>query len=147
MLAFSSPAVANIIGPLNHVAIAVPDLDLAMRRYRDDFGAIIGDPIDLPEHGVTVVFVECGNTRLELLHPLGDVSPITGFLKRHRDGGIHHICHEVADLDVAQRVLQQNNIRILGDGKPRLGAHGTPVFFLHPKDCHGVLIELEQTPK
>jgi methylmalonyl-CoA/ethylmalonyl-CoA epimerase len=133
-----------MIGRLNHVAIAVPDLDAAAHRYRDLLGADVGHPQPLPEHGVTVVFVRLENTKLELMTPLGANSPITKFLADHPAGGMHHICFEVADLAHAARTLTAGGARLLGDGKPRTGAHGQPVLFLHPKDFDGTLIELEE---
>ncbi|MFQ5347309.1 MAG: methylmalonyl-CoA epimerase, partial [Rhodothalassiaceae bacterium] len=129
---------------LNHVAIAVPDLDAARVMYRDIFGARVSEPLDLPEHGVTTVFVDLGNTRIELLHPLGADSPIAGFLARQPAGGIHHLCYEVADIRAARDRLRAAGMRVLGDGEPRPGAHGRPVLFLHPKDAFGTLIELEE---
>ena len=133
-----------MIGHLNHVAMVVPNLDAAARLYRDTLGASVSMPVELPEHGVVTVFVELGNTKVELLHPLGAESPIARFLERHPDGGIHHVCYEVEDIHVARDRLQQNGYRVLGDGQPRVGAHGKPVLFLHPKDFLGTLIELEQ---
>jgi methylmalonyl-CoA/ethylmalonyl-CoA epimerase len=133
-----------MIGHLNHVAMVVPDLDAAARLYRDTLGASVSMPVELPEHGVVTVFVELGNTKVELLHPLGAESPIARFLERHPDGGIHHVCYEVEDIHVARDRLQQDGYRVLDDGQPRVGAHGKPVLFLHPKDFLGTLIELEQ---
>ena len=133
-----------MIGHLNHVAMVVPDLDAAARLYRDTLGASVSMPVELPEHGVVTVFVELGNTKVELLHPLGAESPIARFLERHPDGGIHHVCYEVEDIHVARDRLQQDGYRVLGNGQPRVGAHGKPVLFLHPKDFLGTLIELEQ---
>lgn len=129
---------------LNHVAMAVPDLAAASTLYRDIMGATISDPRALPDHGVTIVFVELGNTRVELLEPLGLDSPIAAFLARNPDGGIHHICYEVADIVAARDRLRARGVRILGDGEPKTGAHGKPVLFLHPKDCGGTLVELEE---
>ncbi len=133
-----------MIGHLNHVAMVVPNLDAATRLYRDTLGASVSMPVELPEHGVVTVFVELGNTKVELLHPLGAESPIARFLERHPDGGIHHVCYEVEDIHVARDRLQQDGYRVLDDGQPRVGAHGKPVLFLHPKDFLGTLIELEQ---
>ena len=133
-----------MIGHLNHVAMVVPNLDAAARLYRDTLGASVSMPVELPEHGVVTVFVELGNTKVELLHPLGAESPIARFLERHPDGGIHHVCYEVEDIHVARDRLQQDGYRVLGEGQPRVGAHGKPVLFLHPKDFLGTLIELEQ---
>jgi len=133
-----------MIGRLNHIAIVVPDLDAAAATYRDLFGAETGAPQALPTHGVTVVFVELPNTRIELMTPLGPASPIAKFLAEHPGGGLHHVCYEVADLAQAARTLAAAGARILGDGVPRPGAHGRPVLFLHPKDVHGTLIELEE---
>jgi len=133
-----------MIGRLNHVAIAVPDLAAAAAQYRDTLGATVGAPQDEPDHGVTVVFVELPNTKVELLHPLGDASPIAAFLAKNPSGGIHHICYEVADLAAARDRLLAQGARVLGDGTPRIGAHGKPVLFLHPKDFTGTLVELEQ---
>ena len=131
-----------MIGRLNHVAIAVPDLPAAIALYRDTLGAKINAPQDEPDHGVTVVFIELPNTKIELLHPLGENSPITGFLEKNPSGGIHHICYEVNDILVARDKLQASGARVLGEVKT--GAHGKPVLFLHPKDFTGTLIELEQ---
>ena len=133
-----------MIGKLNHVAIVVPDLEAAGALYRDTFGAVVSAPLALPEHGVTTVFVELPNTKIELLHPLGEDSPIAKFLARNPAGGIHHLCYEVADIEQAGRRLVGEGMRILGDGKPKIGAHGKPVIFLHPADALGTLIELEQ---
>ncbi|XP_065666849.1 ethylmalonyl-CoA/methylmalonyl-CoA epimerase [Hydra vulgaris] len=131
------------IGKLNHVAIAVHDLPKSMALYRDVFGAKVSNPEPQKEHGVYTVFVELGDTKIELLHPLGENSPIAGFLKKNPAGGIHHICLEVSDIHLAMETVKANNIKVLSD-KPKIGAHGKPVVFLHPKDCGGVLIELEQ---
>jgi len=133
-----------MIGRLNHVAIVVPDLQKASALYRDTLGARVLPPHALPEHGVTAVFVELPNTRIELLEPLGDASPVRGFLARNGDGGVHHVCYEVADIRAARDRLTAAGARVLGDGEPRLGAHGKPVLFLHPKDFCGTLIELEE---
>jgi methylmalonyl-CoA/ethylmalonyl-CoA epimerase len=133
-----------MIGKLNHVAIAVPDLAAASAVYRDTLGAKVSAPVPEPKHGVTVVFVELPNTKIELLHPLGDNSPIAGFLERNPAGGIHHVCYEVADIIAARDRLKAEGARVLGDGEPKIGAHGKPVLFLHPKDFMGTLIELEQ---
>ncbi len=133
-----------MIGRLNHVAIAVPDLSAAADLYRNAFGATVSAPMALPEHGVTTVFVELPNSKIELLHPLGENSPIAKFLRRNPGGGIHHLCYEVADIEQATQRLVGEGMRILGDGKPKLGAHGKLVIFLHPADSLGTLIELEQ---
>ena len=133
-----------MIGKLNHVAIAVPDLEAAAAVYRDSLGAEVSTPRRLPEHGVTVVFVELSNTRIELLQPLGADSPIAGFLDRNPSGGTHHVCFEVDDIVAARDRLTGQGMRVLGDGEPRTGAHGKPVLFLHPKDFCGTLIELEE---
>ena len=133
-----------MIGRLNHVAIAVPDLEAAAANYRDTLGAKISDPLDLPDHGVTTIFVELLNTKLELLHPLGDGSPIQKFLEKNPEGGMHHICYEVGDIYAARDKLEGDGMRVLGDGEPSIGAHDKPVLFLHPKDFAGTLIELEQ---
>ena len=135
---------ADMIGPLNHIAIAVPDLIAARAHYRDRLGAETSDPVDLPEHGVRVVFVQLPNTKVELLEPLGDNSPIAGFLARNPEGGMHHLCFEVSDICQAAEKLKTDGVRVLGDGTPRIGAHGNPVLFLHPKDFNGTLIELEE---
>lgn len=133
-----------MIGRLNHVAIAVPDLEAATKTYRDVLGATVREPQDEPDHGVTVVFVELDNTKIELLYPLGENSPIAGFLEKNKSGGIHHICYEVDDIMVARDKLLSEGARILGSGEPKIGAHGKPVLFLHPKDFDGTLVELEQ---
>ncbi|CAA6605580.1 Methylmalonyl-CoA epimerase [Rhodospirillaceae bacterium LM-1] len=133
-----------MIGRLNHVAIAVPDLDAAAKTYRQTLGAIVSTPCDIPEHGVTVVFVELSNTKIELVHPLGDASPLKGYLEKNPAGGIHHICYEVADIREARDKLKASGARVLGDGEPKIGAHGKPVLFLHPKDFQGALVELEE---
>lgn len=133
-----------MLGKLNHVAIVVPDLAAATTQYRDVLGAEVSAPVDLAEHGVTTVFVNLANTKIELLHPFGDNSPIANFLLTHPDGGIHHLCYEVADIFVARDKLVAEGARILGGGTPQIGAHGKPVLFLHPKDFCGTLIELEQ---
>ncbi|NOX74936.1 MAG: methylmalonyl-CoA epimerase [Alphaproteobacteria bacterium] len=133
-----------MIGRLNHVAIAVPDLDAAIALYRDTLGADVKPKQDEPDHGVTVVFITLPNTKIELLHPLGDASPIQGFLDKNPSGGIHHICYEVEDILAARDKLQASGARVLGTGAPKIGAHGKPVLFLHPKDFTGTLIELEQ---
>ena len=133
-----------MIGRLNHVAIAVPDLDTGTRAYRGALGAYVSEPQALPEHGVTVVFVELPDAKLELLEPLGEESPIAGFLKRNPAGGMHHICYEVDDILAARDMLKACGARVLGSGEPSVGAHGKPVLFLHPKDFCGTLIEIEQ---
>lgn len=133
-----------MIGRLNHVAIAVPDLEAATATYRDTLGAKVSAPQSLPEHGVTVVFVELDNTKIELLDALGEGSPIATFLERNPAGGIHHICYEVEDILAARDQLKSQGARVLGDGEPKIGAHGKPVLFLHPKDFCGSLVELEQ---
>jgi len=133
-----------MIGRLNHVAIAVPDLAAATALHRDTLGAEVSAATAVPEHGVTVVFVELPNTKIELLEPLGPASPIGKFLEKNARGGIHHVCYEVDDIITARDRLQAAGCRVLGDGKPKLGAHGKPVLFLHPKDFCGTLIELEQ---
>ena len=133
-----------MIGRLNHVAIAVPDLEAAAAQYRDTLGARVGAPQDEPAHGVTVVFIELPNTKIELLYPLGDNSPIRGFLEKNPSGGIHHVCYEVEDILAARDRLRAAGARVLGDGEPKIGAHGKPVLFLHPKDFTGTLVELEQ---
>ena len=133
-----------MIGRLNHIAIAVPDLAAAAAKYRDTLGATVSEPLDLPSHGVTTIFVELPNTKIELLHPLGEKSPIANFLARNADGGIHHVCYEVEDIYAARDKLKAQGARVLGDGEPKIGAHDKPVLFLHPKDFTGTLIELEQ---
>ncbi|MCY4451885.1 MAG: methylmalonyl-CoA epimerase [Immundisolibacterales bacterium] len=133
-----------MIGRLNHVAIAVPDLARAAAVYRDSLGAEVSEPVPLAEHGVTTVFVELPNTKLELIEPLGDGSPIARFLERNPEGGPHHVCYEVSDIRAARDRLVAGGARVLGDGEPRIGAHGKPVLFLHPKDFCGTLIEIEQ---
>ncbi len=133
-----------MIGRLNHVAIAVPDLAAAARLYRETLGAQVSDPVDQPEHGVTTVFVILANTKIELLAELGAESPISGFLRKNPSGGIHHLCYEVADILAARDRMRAAGARVLGDGEPRIGAHGKPVLFLHPKDFAGTLVELEQ---
>ena len=133
-----------MIGRLNHVAIAVPDLTAAAAQYANTLGADVGPPQDEPDHGVTVVFITLPNTKIELLYPLGEGSPIAGFLEKNPSGGIHHICYEVEDITAAALRLTSEGARVLGDGKPKIGAHGKPVLFLHPKDFNGTLIELEE---
>lgn len=133
-----------MIGNLNHVAIVVPDLDKATALYRDTLGGDVSAPVDLPEHGVTTVFVNLPNTKIELLHPFGENSPIAKFLERNTDGGIHHICYEVTDILAARDKLVADGARVLGSGEPKIGAHGKPVLFLHPKDFCGTLVEIEQ---
>jgi methylmalonyl-CoA/ethylmalonyl-CoA epimerase len=133
-----------MIGRFNHVAIAVPDLDAAVSTYRDVLGAKVSAPQDEPDHGVTVVFIELPNTKVELLYPLGDKSPIKGFLEKNPNGGIHHICYEVENIYSARDQLKSKGARVIGDGEPKIGAHGNPVLFLHPKDFNGTLVELEQ---
>jgi methylmalonyl-CoA/ethylmalonyl-CoA epimerase len=133
-----------MIGRLNHVAIAVPDLAAARALYRDALGARVSEPVSMPEHGVTTVFVDLPNAKIELLGVLGDRSPIAGFLERNPSGGIHHLCFEVADILAARDRLAAGGARVLGDGEPKIGAHGKPVLFLHPKDFAGTLIEIEQ---
>ena len=133
-----------MIGRLNHVAIAVRDIGAASRVYRETLSADVSKPVPLPEHGVTTVFVTLPNTKIELLEPLGESSPIAQFLERNADGGIHHICYEVDDILAARDQLIGKGARVLGDGNPKTGAHGKPVLFLHPKDFLGTLVELEQ---
>ena len=133
-----------MIGRLNHVAIAVTDLEAAANQYRMALGANVGEPQDEPYHGVTVIFIELPNTKIELLYPLGEDSPINGFLEKNPSGGIHHVCYEVDDIVAARDHLRECGARILGDGEPKIGAHGKPVLFLHPKDFNGCLVELEQ---
>lgn len=133
-----------MLGRLNHVAIAVPDLEAGCQVYKTMLGATVSEPQAEPDHGVTVVFVELPNTKIELLEPLGDNSPIQAFLDKSPSGGIHHVCYEVADIIAARDHLKSEGARVLGDGEPRIGAHGKPVLFLHPKDFCGTLVELEQ---
>jgi len=133
-----------MIGRLNHVAIVVPDLEAATATYRDTLGATVSAPLELPEHGVVTVFVELPNTKIELLLPLGESSPIAKFLEKNASGGIHHVCYEVEDILAARDRLKAEGARVLGDGEPKIGAHGKPVLFLHPKDFCGTLVELEQ---
>ena len=133
-----------MIERLNHVAIVVPDLNVASILYRDALGANVSEAVELPAHGVSVVFVELNNSKLELIHPLGPDSPVAKFLQDNKAGGVHHICYEVRDIFSARDVLQAKGMRVLGDGEPKEGAHGKPVLFLHPKDFCGTLIELEQ---
>ena len=133
-----------MIGRLNHVAIAVPDLEAAAATYRDTLGARVGAPQAEPDHGVTVIFIDLPNTRIELLHPLGEASPVAAFLARNPAGGIHHLCFEVEDIRAARDRLLAEGARVLGDGEPKTGAHGKPVLFLHPKDFNGTLVELEE---
>lgn len=134
-----------MIGRLNHVAIAVPELESAARIYRQTLGAKISDAVPQPDHGVTTVFIELPNTKIELLEPLGEGSPIAAFLDRNTAGGIHHLCYEVDDIIAARDQLLRDGARVLGDGEPKIGAHGKPVLFLHPKDFCGTLVELEQS--
>lgn len=133
-----------MIGRLNHVAIAVKDLAASVAIYRDALGAIVSAPVALPEHGVIVAFVELQNTKIELLQPLGDASPLLKFVAKNPDGAVHHLCYEVDDIIAAKERLKRSGARILGDGEPKIGAHGKPVLFLNPKDFAGTLIELEQ---
>jgi len=133
-----------MIGRLNHIAIAVPDINAASAVYRDTLGAEVSAPVAQPDHGVTTVFVELENTKIELLEPLGEGSPIAAFLERNAAGGIHHVCYEVDDIAAASDRLKAAGARVLGDGDPKIGAHGKPVLFLHPKDFCGTLVELEQ---
>ena len=133
-----------MIGNINHIAIAVPDLETAAARWRDTLGADVSGPQSLPEHGVRIVFVTQPNSKVELMEPLGESSPIAAFLARNPDGGMHHICYEVSDIRAARDRLVDDGARVLGDGEPQIGAHGNPVLFLHPKDFCGTLIELEE---
>lgn len=133
-----------MIGRLNHVAIAVPDLAAAANTYSETLGAKVSAPQDEPDHGVTVVFVELPNTKIELLHPLGENSSIAGFLQKNPSGGMHHVCYEVDDIYAARDQLKAQGARVIGSGEPKIGAHGKPVLFLHPKDFYGTLVELEQ---
>ena len=133
-----------MIGRLNHIAVAVPDLEAGAAIYRNMLGAEVSDPMPEPDHGVTVIFVNLPNTKIELLHPLGEASPIAAFLERNPGGGMHHVCYEVDDIIAARDHLKAEGARVLGDGEPKIGAHGKPVLFLHPKDFCGTLVELEQ---
>jgi methylmalonyl-CoA/ethylmalonyl-CoA epimerase len=133
-----------MIGRLNHVAIAVPDIQAAAAVYRDTLGARVSDAVPQPDHGVTTVFIELPNTKIELLEPLGDASPIAKFLEKSPAGGMHHVCYEVDDILAARDRLVAAGARVIGDGEPKIGAHGRPVLFLHPKDFCGTLTELEQ---
>ena len=133
-----------MIGRLNHVALAVPDLPTAIKSYKETLGVRVSDPQDLPEHGVRLVFVTLPNTKIELMEPLGQNSPLTKLLETNPSGGMHHMCYEVTDIRSAIARLRAQGMRILGDGQPKIGAHGVPVVFLHPKDMHGTLIELEE---
>jgi methylmalonyl-CoA/ethylmalonyl-CoA epimerase len=134
----------GMIGRLNHVAIAVSDLAQAMKTYRETLGAEVSDPVPQPDHGVTTVFINLPNTKIELIAPLGESSPISNFLARNPQGGIHHVCYEVNDIRAARDRLRESGAQVLGDGEPKIGAHGKPVLFLHPKDFCGTLIEIEQ---
>jgi methylmalonyl-CoA/ethylmalonyl-CoA epimerase len=138
------PNEIHMIGKLNHVAIAVPDLEKAARTYKETLGARVSEPRPEPDHGVTVIFVDLPNTKIELLHPLGANSPIAKYLERNPDGGMHHLCYEGEDIIAARDQLTAKGARVLGDGNPKIGAHGKPVLFLHPKDFAGTLIEIEQ---
>jgi methylmalonyl-CoA/ethylmalonyl-CoA epimerase len=138
------PQERNMIGRLNHVAIAVRDIAKAANVYRQTLGAKVSEPVPQPEHGVTTVFIMLPNTKIELLEPLGEASPIAKFLERNPDGGIHHVCYEVADIVAARDRLKAQGARVLGDGEAKIGAHGKPVLFLHPKDFCGTLVEIEQ---
>jgi len=133
-----------MIGRLNHVAIVVPDVKAAAKLYKDMLGADVSEPVPLPAHGVTTVFVTLPNTKIELLEPLGEKSPVRGFLERNPAGGMHHLCYEVENILAARDKLEGEGMRVLGDGEPTIGAHGKPVLFLHPKDFCGTLIELEE---
>jgi len=133
-----------MIGRLNHVAIVVPDLEAATRTYRDTLGATVSAATDMPAHGVTTVFVELDNTKIELLHPFGEGSPIANFLEKNPSGGMHHVCYEVEDIIAARDRLLAEGARVIGDGNPKIGAHDKPVLFLHPKDFCGTLVELEE---
>jgi methylmalonyl-CoA/ethylmalonyl-CoA epimerase len=138
------PQERNMIGRLNHVAIAVRDIAKAANVYRRTLGAEVSEPMPQPEHGVTTVFITLPNTKVELIQPLGEASPITRFLERNPDGGIHHVCYEVDDIRAARDKLKAQGARVLGDGEAKMGAHGKPVLFLHPKDFCGTLVEIEQ---
>lgn len=133
-----------MLDKINHIAIAVPDMEQAKQEWEQKLGVNMSDPLPQPEHGVTVIFIELGGTKIELLEPLGEASPISRFLEQNPDGGMHHICFEVVDILKARDHLLTNGARVLGDGTPKIGAHGKPVLFIHPKDLTGTLIELEQ---
>ena len=133
-----------MLDKVNHIAIAVPDMDAAKRQWGQKLGVKMSEPLPQPDHGVTVIFIEMGDTKIELLEPLGETSPISRFLDQNPDGGMHHICFEVKDILAARDYLIEQGARILGDGTPKIGAHGKPVLFIHPKDVSGTLIELEQ---
>ena len=133
-----------MLDKVNHIAIAVPDMDAAKRQWGQKLGLKMSEPLPQPDHGVTVIFIEMGDTKIELLEPLGETSPISRFLDQNPDGGMHHICFEVKDILAARDYLIEQGARILGDGTPKIGAHGKPVLFIHPKDVSGTLIELEQ---
>ena len=133
-----------MIGRLNHVALVVPNLDLAIETYRENLGAVVSEPQALPDHGVRLAFVDLANTKIELMEPLGEASTIAGFVAKNPAGGMHHICYEVDDLIASRDRLVKQGARVLGDGQPKIGAHGNLVIFLHPKDFFGTLIELEQ---
>jgi len=133
-----------MIGRLNHVAIVVADLKMASAIYRDTLGARVSEPVDMPEHGVTTVFVELPNTKIELLQPLGEASPVAAFLERNPSGGMHHVCYEVDDIIAARDHIVAQGARVIGNGEPKIGAHGKPVLFLHPKDFCGTLVEIEE---
>ena len=133
-----------MLDKVNHIAIAVPDMEQAKQEWGQKLGVNMSDPLPQPEHGVTVIFIELGGTKIELLEPLGDASPISRFLEQNPDGGMHHICFEVVDIFKARDHLLANGARVLGDGNPKIGAHGKPVLFIHPKEITGTLIELEQ---
>ena len=135
---------AEMLGKLNHIAIAVKDISSSTRTYRDIFGAKVSEPLDQPIHGVTVVFITLSNTKIELISPLGENSPIINFLNKNKSGGIHHICYEVKDLELAINHLTTNNYKLIGNNIPKIGAHGKPVIFLHPSNFDGTLIELQQ---
>jgi methylmalonyl-CoA/ethylmalonyl-CoA epimerase len=140
----AGPQERLMIGRLNHVAIAVRDIAKAANVYRHTLGAEVSEPVPQPDHGVTTVFITLPNTKIELLEPLGEASPIAKFLDRNPDGGIHHVCYEVADIAAARDQLKEQGARVLGDGQPKMGAHGKPVLFLHPKDFCGTLVEIEE---
>ena len=133
-----------MLGKLNHIAIAVPNIKEAAEQYKNIFGAKVSDPVEQPDHGVSTVFIDLGNTKIELLEELGEDSPISNFVAKNPKGGMHHICIEVEDINTAIEKLNEHEVAITGTGKPKIGAHGKPVVFLHPKDCNGTLIELEE---